>query len=315
MESKNPISERFFNMIPFKPFKPGDRAKYAPYLALAKDKGCEYGFANLCMWGRQQGAVLEEGLVFFSQFNRKTIYPFPLGENTKALVERLMEDAKERGIPLRLTGLLAEDCRRLQSLFPGMFRFHNARSDYDYIYHIEDLAALKGKTYQSKRNFANRFQKNHPNCQVVPIGEENRRAVEQMLEIWYAGRQEKDPSEDFHMEKAAVAKALACREELGIEGIALMEDGRVLAMTLGSPLTEDTFDIHFEKALDTEDGAYARINQAFAGYLMEKYPALRYLNREDDMGLEGLRKAKLSYHPARLTEKYWACLKDACYDY
>lgn len=302
-------------MIPFKPFQPGDRALYEPYLALVGDRGCEYSFANLCVWGRQQGAILEDGLVFFSQFNRKTVYLFPLGANKKALVERLMEDAAKRGIALRLTGLLAEDCQELYTLFPGQFRFHNARSDYDYIYNVEDLTFLKGKVYQSKRNFANRFQKNHPDCQVVPIGEENLAAVEQMLEAWYASRQERDPQGDYYMEKAALHRALTHREELGLEGVALMEENRVLAMTLGSRLTEDTFDVHFEKALDTEEGAYARINQAFAGYLMEKYPSVRYLNREDDMGLEGLRKAKLSYRPARLIEKYWACLKDECYDY
>ncbi len=302
-------------MITFQPFVPGDREKYAPYLALAKNRGCEYSFANLCMWGRQQGAILEEGLVFFSQFSRKTVYLFPLGANRKALVGRLMEDAKERGIPLRLTGLLAEDCQELESLFPGRFRFHNARSDYDYIYNVEDLANLKGKAYQSKRNFANRFQKNQPNAKVVPIGEENREAVEQMLDTWFADRRVKDPQGDYHMEKAALQKALSHMEELGLEGVALMEGNRALAMTVGSRLAEDTFDVHFEKALDTEEGAYARINQAFAGYLMEKYPVLRYLNREDDMGLEGLRKAKLSYHPVCLIEKYWACLKDECYDY
>jgi hypothetical protein len=302
-------------MITFQPFVPGDREKYAPYLALAQNRGCEYSFANLCMWGRQQGAILEEGLVFFSQFSRKTVYLFPLGANRKALVGRLMEDAKERGIPLRLTGLLAEDCQELESLFPGRFRFHNARSDYDYIYNVEDLANLKGKAYQSKRNFANRFQKNQPNAKVVPIGEENREAVEQMLDTWFADRRVKDPQGDYHMEKAALQKALSHMEELGLEGVALMEGNRALAMTVGSRLAEDTFDVHFEKALDTEEGAYARINQAFAGYLMEKYPVLRYLNREDDMGLEGLRKAKLSYHPVCLIEKYWACLKDECYDY
>ena len=302
-------------MIQFTPFAPGDRGIYTPYLSLTADRGCEYGFANLCMWGRQQGAILDEGLVFFSQFNRKTVYLFPLGQNKKVLVESLMEDAAQRGIPLRLTGLLPEDCRELEALFPGQFRFHNARSDYDYIYNVEDLANLRGKAYQSKRNFANRFQKNHPDARIAPIGEENRAAVEEMLETWFASRREKDPQGDYHMEKAALRKALSHMEQLKLEGIALMEENRVLAMTLGSRLSEDTFDVHFEKALDTEEGAYARINQAFAGYLMEKYPAIRYLNREDDMGLEGLRKAKLSYHPVRLTEKYWACLKDECYDY
>lgn len=302
-------------MIAFQPFTPGEREKYGSYLSLAEGRGCEYSFVNLCVWGRQQGAILENGLVFFSQFSRKTVYLFPLGKDRKALVQALIDDAASRGIPLRLTGLLEQDCKELEALFPGQFRFHNARSDYDYIYNVSDLAFLKGKAYQSKRNFSNRFQKNHPDCRIVPIGEENLAAIEKMLDSWFAARQEKDPHGDFHMEKAAVGRALAHREVLGLEGVALMEGERVLAMTLGSRLTEDTFDVHFEKALDTEEGAYARINQAFAAYLLEKHSELKYLNREDDMGMEGLRQAKLSYHPVRLTEKYWACLKDECYDY
>ena len=84
-------------------------------------------------------------------------------------------------------------------------------------------------------------------------------------------------------------------------------------MAIGSSFGGDTFDIHFEKALDAVDGAYAAINNGFAKYLREKYPDILYLNREDDMGLEGLRKAKLSYNPHHLVEKNWACLlEDGC---
>lgn len=93
-----------------------------------------------------------------------------------------------------------------------------------------------------------------------------------------------------------------------MEGLVLVEDGKILAMTMGSPLSETTFDIHFEKALLDVEGAYNAINLEFARYLREKYPNLRWLDREDDMGLEGLRKAKLSYNPAFLLEKYWARL-------
>lgn len=77
-------------------------------------------------------------------------------------------------------------------------------------------------------------------------------------------------------------------------------------MTMGSRLNETTFDVHFEKALVEVEGAYPAINNGFARYLREKHPQLRWLDREDDMGLEGLRKAKLSYHPAHMVEKYWA---------
>ena len=96
-----------------------------------------------------------------------------------------------------------------------------------------------------------------------------------------------------------------------MEGLVLVEDGKVLAFAMGSRLNETTFDIHFEKALDEVDGAYPAINRGFARYLRDKYPELLYLDREDDLGLEGLRKAKLSYNPAFMVEKYWARLWEA----
>ena len=100
------------------------------------------------------------------------------------------------------------------------------------------------------------------------------------------------------------------RSKNALEGIALTEGDTILALTIGSPLSPDTFDVHFEKADETVEGAYAAINQAFAQYLQDTHPELRYLNREDDMGLEGLRKAKLSYCPHHMEEKYWAYLRD-----
>ena len=87
-----------------------------------------------------------------------------------------------------------------------------------------------------------------------------------------------------------------------------MDEGQILAFTMGSRLDTNLFDVHFEKAREDVDGAYAAINQAFARYLRDKYPQVRYLNREDDLGLEGLRQAKLSYCPAILLEKFWARL-------
>ena len=79
---------------------------------------------------------------------------------------------------------------------------------------------------------------------------------------------------------------------------------------MGSPISADTFDVHFEKAYGEIQGAYAMINREFARWVRDHYPDVRYLNREDDMGLEGLRKAKLSYQPHHFEEKYWACLME-----
>lgn len=277
------------------------------HLQTYEPQTCEYSFVNLSIWGRQKIAFVDGFLTLFSQFERKSIYPFPLGEgDLKSVLDKLMEDARQRGILFRLTSLTAEDCKVLEELYPKRFQFHSDRDGADYVYEIEKLATLSGKRYQSKRNFANRFWNQHPRCQVLPLDENTEQKAKEMLEIWFAQREQLDPAADFLLEKRALDRAFCARERLSLEGLLLVEDGKALAMTMGSPLRHDTFDIHFEKALDGIDGAYAAINQAFASYLKGKYPQLLYLNREDDMGIAGLRKAKLSYHPCRLAEKYWA---------
>ena len=110
------------------------------------------------------------------------------------------------------------------------------------------------------------------------------------------------------MELVALNRAFAHWKELGREGLVLYVGDQPAAMTMGSRLSGDTLDVHFEKADPDFPGAYAVINRAFARHIREKYPDVKFLNREDDMGLEGLRKAKLSYHPHHMVEKCWAHL-------
>ena len=303
-------------MIEFLPLDPQRKEEYERMLQSCGERGCEYSFVNLYLWGRQAAAFTEGCLTFFSQFNRKSVYLFPVGPgDRKAAIEAVMEDAKNRGIPCRFTGLTMEDCALLEALFPGRFRLHNDRDSFDYIYLAEDLAQLKGRKFQRKRNHLNRFRADRPHCRLVPITRENLPLAEDLVQKWYALRLEENPHADYLLEQAALKRALAHWEELGFVGMLLMDGEQVLAMTAGSRLSEDTFDIHFEKALDIHDGAYAAINQGFAAYLQETYPQVRYLNREDDLGLEGLRKAKLSYCPDHMVEKHWACLLEDCYDY
>ena len=303
-------------MIDFQPIRLEDREKYTPYLHSGKSRGCEYSFANLYLWGRQKAAVINGQMVLFSQFNRKTVYPYPAGEGEKKpVLQAIIQDSQKRGIPCRITGLDSEDMEQMEKMFPGQFRYHCDRDSYDYVYAIDDLADLKGRKYQRKRNHYNRFRENFPYYTVEPIGEGNVSKVEQMLEDWYAHRQQIDPDGDYYMEKAAIFKALHHYQQLGMEGIVLMDGDKVLAMTMGSQLTEDTFDIHFEKARAEADTAYTVINCEFARYLRSRYPQVKFLNREDDLGIEGLRKAKLSYYPHHLVEKCWACLLEDGYDY
>ena len=294
-------------MIPFQKIDPQQREAYVAYLNAGCSRGCEYSFANLNMWGRQRAAILGDYLVLFSQFERKSVYPYPRGSgDLQPVLDAIIQDARDRGLPCRISSMSAQECDVLEYLYPGKFHFHTDRDSYDYVYNIEDLAQLKGKRYQSKRNFANRFWANHPACRVLPLDENTLPAAQQLLEQWYLSRV--TAPGDFHLEQVAIQRGFDKMEALGLEGIVLIENGKALAMTMGSFLCDTTFDIHFEKAADGVDGAYAAINQSFAKYLMDKYPQLSWLNREDDMGIEGLRKAKLSYHPDHLVEKYWARL-------
>lgn len=301
-------------MLNFAALTPEDKAKYDAFLLNCGERGCEYNFANLFLWGRQKVTVHEGNLAFFCQFNRKSVYLFPIGNNLKPTLDAIISDACKRGIPCRLTSLTPADQMLLEQWYPNQFYFQPDRDSFDYIYSIDALADLKGKKLQRKRNHYNRFRLLHSGYTTQPITDENTPQVLAMLEQWYAQRKAADPTASFRLEQVAITKALQNRQTLGMEGLVLLEKGRLLAMTMASPLSDHTFDIHFEKAIEGVDGAYTVINLEFARYLRQKYPALKWLNREDDLGLEGLRKAKLSYCPDHLIEKSWACLKEAGYD-
>ncbi len=303
-------------MIDFLPFDIEKKTDYDTYLMSGGNRGCEYSFANLCLWGRQKAAFLENQLVFFSQFNRKSVYLYPVGPgDRKKAIDAIISDAAQRGIPCRLTGLLPEDVETVERLYPGRFRFHPDRDSYDYVYDINGLADLRGKKYQKKRNHLNRFFTQYTDCRAEPVSGDNEAAVRQMVDKWYALREQEDPAADYHMEKAAIYRALDNRKALQMEGFCLFVGGECVAMSMASALSETVFDVHFEKALEKTEGAYTAINYFFARYLREKYGAVKYLNREDDMGLPGLRHAKLSYKPDYMVEKSWACLLEGCYDY
>ena len=291
------------------------KAPYESYLMSCPERGCEYTFANLFLWGRQEMAFIHDCVVLFSHFHGHSVYPFPIGPGDKrAALEEILADARERGIPCRITGMTEADREALERWFPEKFIIRPARDNFDYVYSIDALADLRGKKLQKKRNHFNRFQASRPDYRVEPICCENLSRVQHMLNDWYVDRRKSDPFGDYFLESLALAKTFRHFDELEMEGLALLDGDEVLAVTMGSRMSPDTFDIHFEKAREQADGAYPAINCEFARHLRLKYPEVRYLNREDDMGLEGLRKAKLSYYPDHLVEKYQACLTEDIYE-
>lgn len=301
-------------MIDFQRLKLSQKQQYEDILFSEPERGCEYSFANKYLWGQQRVAFLHGCVAFFSHYDGKSVYPYPMGGgDRKAVLEDMIQDAHERGIPCRITGMTEENRRELESLFPDRFAIRSDRDFFDYVYAVDDLADLRGRKFQKKRNHFNRFRGEHPDYEVRELNRCNMRQAMSMVDDWYRTRMKADPQGNYLLENLALARAFQHYEALGMEGIMLLDAGRVLAITMGSRLNADTFDIHFEKAREDTDGAYNAVNCEFTRYLRLKIPEVRFLNREDDMGLEGLRKAKLSYNPHHMVEKYWACLKEDIY--
>ncbi|MBQ4043839.1 MAG: DUF2156 domain-containing protein [Clostridia bacterium] len=303
------------NRIDFAHITLQDRELYESYLAQEGERGCEFSFANLYLWGRQKFAVVHGHIVLFSQFDRRSVYPWPLGHgDKKAVLDCILEDAQIRGIPCRITGLGEQEQQLLHQLYPGRFCYHCDEASFDYVYDIHDLADLPGKKYHGKRNHLNRFRQAYPHYSVLPLSESTAPLARQMLAQWYETKLRQNPDADFLMEKAALEKALRDFAALEMEGLLLMNGEEVLGFTMASRLSPDTFDVHFEKARADVQGAYPAINCEFARYLRDKYPEVRFLDREEDMGLEGLRRAKRSYCPHHMIKKCWACLLEEGYD-
>ena len=302
-------------MIPFHRACLEDKAPYESILMNCPERGCEYSFANLFLWGRQEIAFVENCVVFFSHFFGRSVYPYPIGSgNKRAALEAILADARQRGIPCRITGMTEADRQELEDLFPDRFSIRPARDSFDYVYTVDALSDLKGKKLQKKRNHVNRFRTEHPDYRVEPICCENVSRIQHMVNDWYVSRKLSDPEGDYFLESLAMAKAFRHYDALNMESIALLEGDRVLAVTMGSLMAPDMMDVHFEKAVEDVPGAYNTVNAEFARHIRLKFPEVRFLNREDDMGLEGLRTAKLSYLPDHMIEKYQACLMEDIYE-
>lgn len=302
-------------MIDFKPFAEIERKLYEEYLFAESEQCCALSFANLSMWGEQWASIVHDQLIILSNYNGKLMYNFPLGTGDKKLaIEAIIQDSKERNIPCFISSITQEHASTLETLFPNKFDIQFRRDLFDYVYSIENLADLKGRKYHRKRNHYNNFCKRMPDFYVEPVSSENIEKAKAFVTQWYADRLAESPENDYHGEQNALLKCYEQYEQLGMESLLLCHKDQILAFTMGSRISPNTFDVHFEKARWDVEGAYTAINSEFAKYIREKYPEVEFLNREEDMGLEGLRKAKESYFPHHMVEKAVATLKEQSHE-
>ena len=300
-------------MIEFRTPQLADKVWMDQLLSRSDYRGCEYNFTNLFAWKdayHHKVARLDDFLVVHLCGGLGCSFLYPAGSgDRRAVIEALRADAEEHGQPLRLVCLTREQTQELEELFPGRFRFESDRDGWDYLYEIDRLADLGGKKLHGKRNHINRFVENNPTWVYEPITPDSLNECLEMDKEWYRRsmiREGAVEERDLGDEGRALRLAIEHYHDLGLEGGLIRVYGEVVAFTMGDMLSSDTYDVHFEKAYGELQGAYAMINREFARWVREHHPNVRYLNREDDMGVEGLRKAKESYYPDLMVEKYSA---------
>ena len=188
--------------------------------------------------------------------------------------------------------------RKMKAMYGDVFQVEYDRDVADYVYLSERLISLSGKKYHGKRNHINRFKENHE-WTYEPITDDNALECIVMLMQWKINNCAA-ANEGMSEEVCAAKNALMYYKELGLTGGLIRSEGVIIAFSLGEPISDDMFAVHFEKAFSNIQGAYPIINQQFVLHEASEY---KYINREEDCGDEGLRKAKMSYRPEMMVEK------------
>ncbi|MBE5872220.1 MAG: DUF2156 domain-containing protein [Lachnospiraceae bacterium] len=272
-------------------------------------KGCENCFGNNYIWRKVYGVeVTEEEGCLLSRSKGQTgiIYSMPIGNgDKKSAIERLRSESAQRGEIFRMRNILEADRELLLKWFGDSVGFESNRDNFDYIYTVEKLTGLSGRKLHGKRNHIARFKEQN-DWHYEPMHSENKKACLEMAYDWKQKNADKwNP--DMETEFEVLTQAIELFESLHFQGGVLYVENRIVAFTVGEPLNEDTFVVHFEKAYADIQGAYPMINQQFVQHACQSYT---YVNREEDTGAEGLRKAKLSYVPDILLEKSMAVFAD-----
>ncbi len=286
-------------MLNFKKITLEDKPVLDNFLISPKEFSCENTFVNLFVWQNayHNQFAIEDGQLFLKHGSGKNVgFRLPIGNDLEKGLNKIIDYCSGR-LP-HLWSPVNEDFSRIPHWFYEKYNVTPTRDAFDYIYLQKDLAELSGKKYHSKRNHISAFSKKY-DWRYEKITDDNLENVRECAKEWYL--QNNDRLDKFALhERDGIETVLNNMAALSVTGGAIFVEDRVAAFTLGTPINQKVFDIFAEKALPEFATAYTVINNCFAREL-EGY---KYINREDDMGLEGLRRAKLSYRPAVILEKY-----------
>lgn len=267
-----------------------------------------YNFTNLFMWSGEDSIVYfeEDGFIVpVFQFGKTppTVL-FPVGEGDFRLcVLKVCDYLSSRGVNPVFSQLTNDMMAKMKEYFPTEFEFVPNRNAADYVYEVEKMITHSGKKLHSKKNHLNYFLKNY-NFEYRTLSENDMDECKALFDMWQAQKEE-----DLKLiaeSKEATYKVLDNFKELGVKGGGIWLDDKLIAFSIGEQITENMALIHLEVADSSYRGAFNAINQKFCE---NEWKDLKYVNREEDMGIEGLRKAKTAYNPVFLIDRYNAVFK------
>jgi len=270
------------------------------YLNTVMFYGCEFSVANVILWAdyyRLEFCEIKDMMV--CRTNGDVIsYVYPIGKgDIKETVDILIDDCKKSGIPFTLHGITEEMAENLNRLYDGKFTFKFDDASSDYIYNSKDLITLVGKKFSSKRNHINKIE--NSNWQYEVINDDNKNDCIEMSKKWC--RQNDCKSDEQKLaEMTVVFNALQYYKDMNLSGGLIRLNDEVIAFSIGERINDDVFVVHIEKAFSDIQGAYPLINREFIRHEASEY---KYINREEDLGIEGLRRAKRSYNPVMMVKK------------
>jgi hypothetical protein len=297
-------------MLDFSPITLEQKPLFDKYFRQQRFENSHYNFTTRFIWRQPydlQWALIDGCLCFRGHADGKYFILPPASPDREAIgsaLDKLTADFAASGWPLVIRDIERPFAEELAAIRPHRLAFRKDRDNYDYVYNVEDLSELKGRLYHAKKNHANSFRRLYPDYELRPLTADLFPACQELEKSWAAGRDEND--ENLLAEKEAIRETFANYSALALTGAAILVGGRLVAFAIGEQLNDDTAVVHFEKADATFKGIYAVINQE---YCAAYWRHLQYINRQEDLGIEGLRKAKKSYHPVKMIEK---CLAVGC---
>lgn len=266
-------------------------------------------FGNLYIWHFSRTiryTITHDCLVVLTKFPNES-YPFifyPLGSgDRKGAITAMQEYFLDNQMPFSIRSLETNQSAELENLFPNTFEITPNRDRFDYIYNVNELIALVGRTLHKKKNHLNRFFNLYPDFAYERVDSSNAMEVLEAYSAWF---ELGEKTEGLKNEMLGIKATLQNFSALDMKGGIIRIDGKIAAFSLGEQINADSVVIHIEKGNTFYAGIYQAINQQF---LKNEWAHLRFVNREEDLGIEGLRKAKMSYKPARFIEKSTAILK------